>query len=479
MSLYNIEKSRLIIVSNRLPIVVKKATKDIYELNQASGGLVTAMTPVLNRDGGVWVGWAGNFLEENIEVDELLEKEGESLNYKYRSVDISLNDYELYYKGFSNEILWPLFHNLSVHCNFNTKYHKAFQKVNQKFSQRVMDELMDNDFIWIHDYHLLYVGRELRKNGVKNKVAFFLHIPFPPAETFNRLPWRLEVINAILAYDLIGFQTELDMKNFLEVVDILIEDSKIEQKELEITTIVNQKEKHKVGVFPISIDYDEFSKHAESEEVLNKIEELKEGYNEQKIMLGIDRLDYSKGISLRLKAYRRLLNKNPELHRKVKLIQIMVPSREDIAKYADLKSEIERLVGEINGKFSQPGWIPIQYCYCSLSRTELLGYYRIADIMMVTPLKDGMNLVAKEYCAANIDQDGVLILSEFTGTKFQFKDDAILVNPFDERFVVESIKKALSMKTKEKQQRMENMQNNVQKFDIYWWVDTFLKAAKM
>ena len=207
--------------------------------------------------------------------------------------------------------------------------------------------------------------------------------------------------------------------------------------------------------------------------------EIKQSFLGQKIMLGIDRLDYSKGIPHRLRAYRKLLEMNPSLHRKVKLIQVMVPSREDIAKYSDLKSEIEELVGEINGKFSQPGWIPIQYFYHSLNRSELLAYYRMADIALVTPLKDGMNLVAKEYCASNVDKDGVLILSEFAGSKYQLKGGALLVNPFDKDSVIDNMKKAFSMDFEEKKRRMENMQNNVQKFDIYWWVDTFLKAATM
>jgi trehalose 6-phosphate synthase len=477
--LKNKEKRRLIIVSNRLPVVVKKGVKNRYELSQAAGGLVTAMTPVLKRDGGVWIGWAGNFLEENIDVEELLRQEMEDLNYRYRSVDINLNDYELYYKGFSNEVLWPLFHNVSVYCNFDANYYEAFKKVNQKFAQTIMSELIDNDFIWVHDYHLINTGKELREKGVKNTIAFFLHIPFPPADTFNRIPWRLEIIDAMLSYDLIGFQTENDKKNFLEVVASLIEDAAIDQKEEEIATIVIQKEEHKVGAFPVSIDYDEFSNQAKSEEVSKMTEELKEDYPGQKIMLGIDRLDYSKGIPQRLKAYRRLLEKYPRLRTKVKLIQVMVPSRVDIIEYANLKSEIEQLVGEINGKFSQPGWIPIMYYFHSLSRTELLAYYRASDIALVTPLKDGMNLVAKEYCAANIDKDGVLILSEFAGASHQFKDDALLVNPFDEESVVDAIKEALSMKKREKKKRMENMQNIVRKFDIYWWVDTFLKAAKM
>ncbi|WP_373036377.1 trehalose-6-phosphate synthase [Sulfurimonas sp.] len=475
----NKKHARLIIVSNRLPAVVKKGIEDEYKVNHASGGLVTAMTPVLKRDGGIWIGWAGNYKEEGLDVEKLLREQEKDLNYKYKPVDISLNEYELYYKGFSNEVLWPLFHNVSVYCKFSEKYYKAYQKVNREFANKIMQELADEDFIWIHDYHLINTGKELRQKGVKNKIAFFLHIPFPPLETFNRMPWRLKIIKALLSYDLIGFQTEIDKKNFLEVVESLVKQYKIKHEELNITNIITKQRESRVGVFPISIDYDEFFNQAKSEEVSKMTKEIKEGYPEQKIILGVDRLDYSKGIPNRLKVYRRLLDRNPKLRKKVKLIQVIVPSREDIVKYASLKKEIEELVGEINGKFSQLGWIPIQYIYHSLSRVELLSYYRASDIALVTPLKDGMNLIAKEYCVANFDKNGVLILSEFAGAKHQFKSDALLVNPFDEDAVVNSIKRALLMQTKEKYERMENLQNIVKKFDIYWWVDMFLKTAKI
>ncbi|MDT8337615.1 MAG: trehalose-6-phosphate synthase [Sulfurimonas sp.] len=475
----NRENTRLILVSNRLPIVLKKIANEEYQVQSASGGLVTAMTPILKRDGGLWIGWAGNYSEESVEVEKLLKKEAEKLNYEYRSVDITLNEYKLYYKGFSNEVLWPLFHNVSVFCNFVPKYYEAFKKVNKKFAKTVIDELIDGDFIWVHDYHLINMAKELREEGIKNRVVFFLHIPFPPVETFNRLPWRLEIVEAMLSYDLIGFQTALDKKNFLEAVVSLIKRAVIEDEKLEISKITIDKKEHQVGVFPISIDYDEFHDRAKSKRVSKEVEKIKKEYHHQKIMLGVDRLDYSKGILQKLRAYWKLLDENHDLHKKVKLIQIIVPSRENIIKYIHLKSDIEQLVSEINGEFTQPGWIPIQYCYYSLNNTELLAYYRASDIAMVTPLRDGMNLVAKEYCATNINKNGVLILSEFAGTKDQFKDNALLVNPFDENSVVEAIKKALLMDEKEKQRRMKNMQKIVKEFDIYWWVDRFLKASKI
>ena len=470
--------SRLIVVSNRLPVVVKKNIKEKYTLNQSSGGLITAMKPVLKKYSGIWIGWAGNYIEENISVKEMLEEETKDKNYKFRSVDISLNEYKLYYKGFSNEVLWPLFHNVASHCKYDLKSYKAYKDVNKIFADKVMDELMDDDFIWIHDYHLIDVAKYLRERNVKNNIAFFLHIPFPPLETFYRMPWRLDIVKALLSYNLIGFHTELDKKNFLEVVHSLLENVIIDKKDLSLSTVIYNNREHKVGVFPISIDYDEFYDQAKSKEVLLMMKNIEESCPQQKIMLGIDRLDYTKGIPEKLRAYRDLLRKNPELRTKVKLIQIMIPSREDIDDYAILKSEIEELVGEINGKFSQLGWIPVLYSYGSLSRAEILAYYRASKIALVTPLKDGMNLVAKEYCVSNIKKDGILILSEFAGAKDQFKKNALLVNPFNEESFVNVMKKALSMGEKEKQKRMENMQNNVKKFDIYWWVDMFLKALK-
>ena len=271
----NKEKSRLIVVSNRLPVVIKKDMEKGYILSHATGGLVTAMTPVLKRDGGVWIGWAGNYLEEGIDSEALLKQEMKNLNYRYKSVDINLKDYDLYYKGFSNEILWPLFHNMSLHCRFITDYYEAYIKVNKKFVQTIMDELMESDFIWIQDYHLIHTGKELRENGVKNTIAFFLHIPFPHFETFNRIPCRLDIVDAMLSYDLIGFQTEFDMKNFLEVVSILRDDAVVDQQEDGLVKVVTHKGVCKVGVFPISIDYDEFYDQTKSEEVLRITKEIK------------------------------------------------------------------------------------------------------------------------------------------------------------------------------------------------------------
>lgn len=473
----NINDRKLVVVSNRLPVVLTINSQKKFEVKPASGGLVTAMSPVLKTSGGTWIGWAGNYSEENLNVDELLEKANECSTYRCKSIDIGLQDYEMYYKGFANEVLWPLFHNVSVYCNYSQDYYNAYKRVNKEFAMTIADEIDDNDFIWIHDYHLIHSGKELRKKGVRNTIAFFLHIPFPPLETFNRIPWRLEIIEAMLSYTVIGFQTKRDKKNFLEVVSLLAGEAAVTEKNptSEILSVFGTT---RVSVLPISIDYAEFHDLAKSDTVSKMSSVMKQGYDGQTIMLGIDRLDYSKGIPQRLKAYRRLLECNPDLHNKIKLVQVMIPSREDISRYSALKSEVEELVGEINGKFSQLGWIPIQYCYHSLDREELISYYRASEIALVTPLKDGMNLIAKEYCACNVNKDGVLILSEFAGAKDQLGDDALLVNPFDEESFVKTIKTALSMNAAEKHRRMENMQNILKSSDIYWWVDSFLNIAK-
>ena len=473
----DLKNGRLIIVSNRLPVVLKKSQNKKHELKPASGGLITAMTPVFKKKGGLWIGWAGNYLEERIDVKKLLKKKIKNLNYKLIPVEIGLGNYELYYKGFSNEVLWPLFHNFSTYCNFLPKYYEAFKKVNRQFANTVIENLTENDFVWVHDYHLINTAKNLREKKINNKIAFFLHIPFPPAETFKRMPWRTEILNALFYYDLIGFQTPWDKQNFLDAVKFLIKDAKIKNENKSVSSIKVGDMKSKAGSFPISMDFNEFSIPSKNPQIDIKTKEIQKEYPNQTLMLGVDRLDYTKGIPQKLKAYRRVLEKNPQIHNKIKLVQIMIPSREDIIKYADLKMEIEQLVGEINGKFSKPGWIPIQYRYRSLSRSELLAYYKAAKIALITPLKDGMNLVAKEYCAAHNDKNGVLILSDFAGAMYQLQDYVLPVNPFDENSLTCAIEEALYMKKEEKRERMQKLRQNIKNHDINWWVDTFIKTV--
>ena len=318
------------------------------------------------------------------------------------------------------------------------------------------------DFVWVHDYQLMSLAAELRLAGTRSRIGFFLHIPFPAPDVFMKLPWRAPVLDALLQYDLIGFQTARDRRNFLASAQALGREVKAER----------------TGHFPISIDYNAFMRRAAAPDVAAKARELHQLLPKRKLVLGIDRLDYTKGVTLRLLAFQDLLQRHPEMRGRVSLLQVVVPSREDIPQYHRMKNEIEQLVGRINGEFARPGaWVPVWYEYRSLSRLELLAYYRAADIALITPLKDGMNLVAKEYCACSIEEDCVLILSEFAGAAAQLAPGALLVNPYDIQGVAEAIRAAYAMAPAEREARMRRMRRSIRKQDVFWWVDAFLKAA--
>jgi trehalose 6-phosphate synthase len=340
----------------------------------------------------------------------------------------------------------------------------------------IAENARENDYIWVHDYHLMLVAKELRAIGVECNVGFFLHTPFPPRDIFVVLPWRSQILEALSEYDLLGFQTMRDRNNFIYYVEGLVKGLHVDARRQVCSITVSQRES-RVGAFPIGIDFKEFARQGASETVSERAEQLHKAIADRQIILGVDRLDYSKGIPERLRAFENALERFDNLHGKVTLIQIVVPSREDIHQYQALKTEIEGLVGEINGKFSRSDWIPIHYMFRSLERADLLAYYRAADIALVTPLKDGMNLIAKEYCAANTDNNGVLILSEFAGAATQLHRGALVVNPYDIEGVADAIYQAYCMRTSERQSRMRKLRASVAKRDIFWWVDFFLWAA--
>jgi len=469
-------RQRLVIVSNRLPIVLTQDSRKQWTVSPGSGGLVTALAPVLRDRGGTWVGWPGISDQDMENVDDVLWKHNDSIGYNLKPVQLNAEDIEQYYKGFSNETLWPLFHDLIDHCQFNPEYWNAYQRVNEKFAQSVKSIVSEDDFIWVHDYHLISMISYLRKMGVRNKIGFFLHIPFPPTDIYTRLPWRVEILDSLLEYDLIGFQSPRDRRNFMTSVRTLVDKPKVRGKG-QVISITRREQVVRAGVFPISIDFNEFSNLAHSQEILDTAWYLHEHYADQKLLLGVDRLDYTKGIPERLRAFRYALRKFPDLRGKVCFIQVVVPSRRDIHKYDDLKIEIDRLVSEINGEFSYAGWVPIHYMYRSLSRSELTAYYKAAEVAVITPLKDGMNLVAKEYCACNIERTGALILSEFAGTAAQLKSGAILVNPHHIAACADAIYMALHMSERERKIRMQKLRRNIRRHDIFWWVDSFMQSA--
>jgi len=472
----NESKNRLVIVSNRLPLSISKDGEGLWQAHPGSGGLVTALAPVLRHRGGLWIGWPGTTEGDAETIKKLLHEATDETGYHFQPVMLTAEEVNLFYYGFANEVLWPLFHDLQTRCNFDPAYWNAYQDVNRKFARVVADNLLDGDHIWIHDYHLMTAARELRQMGNRSTLAYFLHIPFPPLDLFLKLPWRFQILEALLAYDLIGFQTLRDRRNFVQCVRTIYKDTNIRGKGQVLTAAINGREV-RIGHFPISIDFEEFASSAEKKSVTERARAIKEDLAVRHIVLGIDRLDYTKGIPERLSAFKNVLLKYPELHGQISLFQLVVPSRVNIPKYNELKEEIERSISEINGRFTRPGWTPIHYMYRSISRSELLAFYRAADIALITPLKDGMNLVAKEYCAANVEENGILILSEFAGATAQLNRGALLVNPYDVESVAETILFATRLDYQQRRRRMQTLRRNIRRQDIYWWVESFFKSV--
>jgi trehalose 6-phosphate synthase/phosphatase len=464
---------RLIIVSNRLPMVVTKSEDEQWKLEPSAGGLINALEPVLRNRGGVWLGWPGTVEEEQVDLDQLLAGYGSS--YLLKPVSLTAQERDKFYLGFSNEIIWPLFHDLLSRCNFDPTYWATYEDVNRKFAQAIVAEMRGDDYVWVHDYHLINVARDLRDLGVTSPIGFFLHIPFPPPDIFLKLPWRFQILTGLLAYDLIGFQTLHDRQNFVQCLQTLLKDVAIDGEGQVVKAQVGDRA-IRLGSFPIGIDFHEFSDQAATREVGEMARQVREALPESQLIFSTDRLDYTKGIPQKLEAFRNALIRFPELHGKVTLIQVVVPSRTEIREYHDLKLEIEQLVSEINGQFTQVGWVPIHYIFRSMDRVEILAHYRASEIALITPLKDGMNLVAKEYCASCAD-DGCLILSEFAGAAAQLQKGALLVNPYDVAGMADAIHQAYQMEREERKEHMSSLRRSVQEQDIFWWVDSFLHAG--
>ena len=465
---------RLVIVSNRLPIASTRGDMGQWQVQPSPGGLVTALAPILSERGGLWIGWPG--MLENVDLDELLVAASRDFGYILEPVSLTEEEIQQYYFGFSNEIIWPLFHDLQTRCNFDPAYWKTYQAVNHKFAQVIAENARMEDYIWVHDYHLMLVAKELRSMGVENNIGFFLHTPFPPLDIYSKLPWRMQILSALLEYDVVGFQTRRDRNNFIYCIETMLKGFNVDARK-QVSTIMTPKREIRIGSFPISIDFKDFARRAASPVVVQAARQLREAIPNQQIVLSVDRLDYSKGIPEKLRAFRNALERFNDLHGKITLIQIAVPSREDIVQYRALKNEIEGLISEVNGRFSRSGWTPVHYMFRSLERTELLAYYRAADIALITSLKDGMNLVAKEYCAANVDKSGVLILSEFTGAAIQLRGGSLLVNPYDIEGVADAIYQAYGMNIDDRRWRMQRLRKSVARRDVFWWMDSFLQAS--
>jgi len=465
---------RVVVVANRLPVTVR-AKAGGFRVEPSPGGLAAALRPLMKNSHGVWIGWTGT--EESPAVQQLLEGYSSHGTLILRPIFMTQEERSRFYCGFSNEVLWPLFHDLQSRCNFDPSYWDAHLTVNRKFALQAADEAGAGDLVWVHDYHLMSVAACLRRLKVNARLTYFHHIPFPGPDIFEKLPWREEILAALLDFNLLGFQTLRDRGNFVSCLRRFAKGATIVERS-ERLVVTGRGQSTTVGTFPIGIDFDEFARDAAAEEVGTRAGGIVHDLNNCRIILGVDRLDYTKGIPERLAAFRHLLECHPELHQRITLVQVVVPSREDIPRYAELKSQIQRMVSEINGQYGELGWVPVHYIHRSLNRRELLAYYRAADIALITPLKDGMNLVAKEYCAARVNHDGVLILSEFAGAAFQLRTGALLVNPYDTRAVAQAIFRAYAMSGEEAGVRMRTLRAGIQQDNVFRWRDSFWACAR-
>src|SRR5688572_3943589 len=459
--------SRLLNVANRLPVTVRSAP-DGVEVERSTGGLATGLARPHEQSGGLWIGWSG--ATEELTAAQQAELDRQLAAMRLVAVPLSSEQVTRYYEGYSNGVLWPLFHYLLDQVPLQSSDWDSYVQVNQCFADVVAEQYRPGDMVWVHDYQLLLVPGLLRRRLPDARIGFFLHIPFPSEELFRTLPARKQLLEGMLGADLVGFHTPTYLRHFATALtDILGLTVDIDRVQLPGREV-------RLGVFPMGIDAGAFQSLAKDPAVEAEAEALR-GDGSVRILVGVDRLDYTKGIPRRLLTYERMLETHPELREKVRLVQVAVPSRTGVGAYQDFRALVDGLVGRINGVFGTPRWVPVHYIFRGLSAPDLVALYRAADVMLVTPLRDGMNLVAKEFIASRADGDGVLVLSEFAGASWELPE-ALQVNPYDTDGTAEVIFRALTMEPEERRARLAPLRERVATFDVHRWVSAFLEQLE-
>ncbi|MBD8062733.1 alpha,alpha-trehalose-phosphate synthase (UDP-forming) [Oceanitalea stevensii] len=458
----------IVVVANRLPVDITTGPDGSVDWTRSPGGLVTALAPVMRQHEGAWVGWAGS---ADLSLDPF-DADG------IRVWPVALSEQEIadYYEGFSNGTLWPLYHDVIVPPEYHRKWWNAYVAVNRRFAAAAAEAVAEGGTVWVHDYQLQLVPSVLRMLRPDVRIGFFNHIPFPPVEIFGQLPWRRQVVEGLLGADLIGFQRSSDASNFMRAVRRL---TPLTTKGRTVTVGARwsrPERQVRAGAFPISIDTASFDELAQSEPVQQRAVEIrKELGSPDVLLLGVDRLDYTKGIRHRLKAFGELLADGRVTPPETTLVQIASPSRERVDQYRQLRDEIEVTVGRINGDYGVLGKPAVHYMHHSYPAEEMAALYLAADVMLVTSLRDGMNLVAKEYIAARRDLGGVLVLSEFTGAADEL-GQALLINPHDVDGTKTAIMRAIGMEPRERRRRMRALRRRVVEHDVQRWAEDFLSA---
>ncbi|MGZ3421170.1 MAG: bifunctional alpha,alpha-trehalose-phosphate synthase (UDP-forming)/trehalose-phosphatase, partial [Polyangiales bacterium] len=456
---------RLLIVSNRLPVTVRVDQGELV-VARSAGGLATAMSGPHERMDSLWIGWPGDVSR----MSEAHRREADARLAELHTLPVHLSQAQIarYYEGFSNGVLWPLFHYLIETVQLGARRDwEVYCEVNQRFADAVISQYREGDTIWVHDYQLTLVPEMLRARLPDAHIGFFLHIPFPSSEVFRVLPWRDRILRGLLGADVLGFHTASFRHNFVSSA------ARVLGLEADFDVLRHEGRDVRLGVYPISIDFAEFERIAQLPSVIGHVEHIRAEAAGRTLLLGVDRFDYTKGIPARLLAFERLLERSRDLRRKLRYVQLAVPTREHVDAYATLRRSANEISARINAQYGSVGSVPIHFLHRSTSPELLVALYRAADIMLVTPLRDGMNLVAKEYVASRVDEDGVLVLSEFAGAADELTD-AVLVNPYDIDGMAASIQQAISMPEDERRSRMRALRRHVRAHDVHEWAKKFL-----
>lgn len=462
-------EGKVFVISNRLPVTITRKENGEYDYSMSSGGLVTALQGLKKTTQFQWLGWPGLELPESEQ-----ERVNQDLQEKFNCTAVFLSDTiaDLHYNGFSNSILWPLFHYHPGEMNFDETAYAAYIEANRQFAKVIAEQVGENDMVWVHDYHLMLLPQMLREevgNRVSNlRIGFFLHTPFPSSEIYRILPVRKEILEGVLSCDLIGFHTYDYARHFLSSVSRIVQDVRTTPN-----GISYKGRSISIGAFPIGIDVDKFTEGVKKPEVVKRIEQLRLKFGDTKVIVGVDRLDYIKGVPHKLHAFEVFLTENPDWIGKVVLVQVAVPSRGDVEEYQSLRASVNELVGRINGKFGTVEFTPIHYLHKSVPFDELVSLYRISDVCMVSSTRDGMNLVCYEYIASQVDNNGVLILSEFAGAA-QSLNGALIVNPWNTEELCESIRESLTLPEEKKKINFDKLFNYISEYTSGHWGETFV-----
>lgn len=453
--------SRLVAVSNRVSMPRRGA---------APGGLAVGLLAAMRSRGGLWFGWSGEVVDRPADVAELTRKDG----ITYATMDLSQQDYEGFYLGFSNGALWPLFHYFVDSLHFSDQHYDSYQQVNAQYARELLPLLKTDDLIWIHDFHLIPLAEKLRQAGVSQPLGFFLHVPFPSIEVLRVLPVYGELVKELLAYDVVGFQTQTDLESFLGAVESIWG---VKASQSDGSLVVGDR-RVVAAVFPIGVDVDAIQKEAMSSQNTDACKRMQDSLLGRKLMIGVDRLDYSKGLPERFTAYERFLQDFPENQNRITYLQIAPLSRTDIRAYSQIREELEQAAGRTNGRFADTDWTPIRYLNRNFSHDVLMAFLRTGRVGLVTPVRDGMNLVAKEFVAAqDPDEPGVLVLSLLAGAARELTE-AVLVNPYDARGMAQAIQQAFSMPRAERRERHQAMMEVLRTNDIHAWYSRFVQCME-